>query len=172
MNYLHVSEKFISIQGEGATMGSPSLFLRLGGCNLLCKSDSWVCDTIEVWRKSNKVEFKDVLDEDEVDFLRKSKSHLIITGGEPMLQQSRIISYLKWFEDWWGWLPTIEIETNGTIQPTAWLYRTVSHWNVSPKLEDSGELKRKRRVSKVIRFFSRRTNKKVIFKRKPRISGS
>ncbi len=33
---LAVSEVFYSIQGEGITTGVPSVFVRLGGCNLMC----------------------------------------------------------------------------------------------------------------------------------------
>ena len=46
-NYVSVAEQFLSIQGEGKTMGVPAVFLRTQYCNLLC---CW-CDTIEVWRK-------------------------------------------------------------------------------------------------------------------------
>ena len=33
---LAISEIFFSIQGEGKTVGIPSVFVRLGGCNLIC----------------------------------------------------------------------------------------------------------------------------------------
>ena len=33
---LLISEHFYSIQGEGSTVGAPSIFLRLGTCNLTC----------------------------------------------------------------------------------------------------------------------------------------
>ena len=87
---LPVSELFYSIQGEGRTMGIPAIFLRLGGCNLLCKSDSWVCDTIEVWQKSKAVEFEDILSEDFVEKL-KAGVHFVITGGEPLIHQLTLV---------------------------------------------------------------------------------
>lgn len=164
MNYLHISEKFYSIQGEGRTMGVPAIFIRLGGCNLLCKSATWICDTIDVWRESNKVEYKDVFSDDDINKLNTKRVHLIITGGEPMLHQSNIISFLLWFEKHYRFLPIVEIETNGTIKPTTKLFGMVAYWNVSPKLSNSGEPKNKRRISKVIRYFSRLGHKKVIFK--------
>ena len=42
---LRVSELFYSIQGEGPTLGKPSVFIRLAGCNLECV---W-CDTKYSW---------------------------------------------------------------------------------------------------------------------------
>jgi 7-carboxy-7-deazaguanine synthase len=44
-SHLLVSEIFHSLQGEGASLGRPCAFLRLGGCNLAC---SW-CDTPYTW---------------------------------------------------------------------------------------------------------------------------
>lgn len=138
METLQVSEVFYSIQGEGKTMGTPSIFVRLTGCNLLCQG-SWICDTIEVWRKGNKTPFDQILT-DRMIWRLKQGAHLIITGGEPLLQQDRIIDYLKWFMDEYKFKPFVEIETNGTLpikdQMKLWL---VDLWNCSPKLSNSGE---------------------------------
>jgi 7-carboxy-7-deazaguanine synthase len=138
MNKLAVSESFYSIQGEGQTMGIPSVFLRLGGCNLLCESAGWRCDTIEVWSKSKSTDFIDVLSNEWVVRLRHG-AHLVITGGEPMLHEKHIISYLDWFESRYNFLPIVEIETNGTIKPSIELSNKVKFWNVSPKLSSAGE---------------------------------
>lgn len=143
MGNLVVSEKFYSIQGEGVTMGIPAVFLRLAGCNILCKGKGWICDSIEVWRKGNKEEFNEVLRGELFQRLNEG-AHLVITGGEPLLHQKKLIEFLKWFEDGYGWLPTIEVETNGTIAPDVYLLRKVKHWNVSPKLSTSGEVYEKR----------------------------
>lgn len=135
-NSLVVAETFYSIQGEGQTMGVPAVFLRLGGCNLLCKG-SWICDTIEVWQKGKSTIFMQVLSEEYITKLKEG-AHLVITGGEPLLQQTAIIEYIKWL--WKQKVnPIIEIETNGTIEPHySLLQNLVSYWNVSPKLANSG----------------------------------
>jgi organic radical activating enzyme len=137
-NILAVSEVFYSIQGEGQTMGIPAVFLRLGGCNLLCESKSWVCDTIEVWRKSKATTFENVLTEEQLERLKKG-AHLVITGGEPMMHQKKIETYLSWFMSTYQFLPIIEIETNGTISAEWYLSFNVDFWNVSPKLSSAGE---------------------------------
>jgi len=138
MGSLIVSEKFYSIQGEGRTMGVPAVFLRLAGCNLLCKGKGWICDSIEVWQKGNKESFEEVLRGEHFDRLHEG-AHLVITGGEPMLHQKKLIEFLKWFKDNYGWLPIIEVETNGTIMPDDYLLKIVNYWNCSPKLSSSGE---------------------------------
>lgn len=161
---LPVSETFYSIQGEGATMGVCAVFLRLGGCNLLCKSDSWICDTIEVWKKSKSTEFKDVLSDEFIDKLRNG-AHLVITGGEPMLHQHQLNQYIYWFMRNYEFKPVIEIETNGTIIPIGHFHTFVDFWNVSPKLSTTG-LQNKKNVrinENAIKFFDSES-KKTTFK--------
>ena len=141
---LIVSEIFYSMQGEGQTMGIPSVFLRLGGCNLLCEGSGWRCDSIEVWMKGKSTIFQEVLNEEYIKNLRQG-AHLVITGGEPMIHQNSIIKYLEYFVEAHKFKPIIEIETNGTINPDKRLVENwVNFWNCSPKLSTSGELFSKR----------------------------
>lgn len=145
---LAVSEVFYSIQGEGITTGYPAVFVRLGGCNLMCggkgtQTDgqlhdgaTWRCDTIEVWMKSKAKEFFDIFDEECTEAL-KNGAHLIVTGGEPLMQQDALMYFLKWVKIRIGNVYT-EIETNGTIMPSAALLTIVNQWNCSPKLLNSG----------------------------------
>ena len=132
---LKVSEIFDSLQGEGPSTGAPATFLRLALCNLKCR----FCDTAYTW------DFERFRYDDEgnpfsfdalVDRLSGSRGRrLIVTGGEPLVQW-------KALERLFERLPadlTIEIETNGTLTPSAALLARVNQWNVSPKLENSGE---------------------------------
>jgi len=135
---LPVSEVFYSIQGEGQTMGIPAVFLRLGGCNILCQSESWICDTIEVWRKSKALPFEEVLGEEYEKLLLNHKVHLVVTGGEPLIHQKIIVEFLKYFHQKHKKYPIIEVETNGTIIPNEDMLGWVDYWNVSPKLSNAG----------------------------------
>jgi len=136
---LPVSEVFYSIQGEGQTMGIPAVFLRLGGCNILCQSESWICDTIEVWRKSKALPFEEVLGEEYEKLLLNHKVHLVITGGEPLIHQKMIVEFFNYFVKKHRVYPIIEIETNATIEPSEDILGWVDYWNVSPKLSNAGE---------------------------------
>ena len=143
-NKLTISESFLSLQGEGHTTGIPAIFLRLAGCNLLCKSDSWICDSIEVWQKGTATPFEEILNDDYIQRLFVGDCHLIFTGGEPLLHQTKIVEYLNWFNEKYDFLPVIEVETNGTIVPNEGMLQMVDYWNCSPKLSTSGETHKKR----------------------------
>lgn len=158
--FLSVSEKFYSIQGEGQTMGMPSIFLRLSGCNLLCKSDSWVCDSIDVWKKGIKTPFSEVFTDSEIYALNQG-AHLILTGGEPFLHASNLTRFLEWFYHVHHFKPIIEVETNGTIIDHG-LAEWIMYFNVSPKLSNSGEKKEKRFNEYALKFFNYYKN--AIFK--------
>lgn len=159
---LPVSEIFYSIQGEGQTMGIPAVFLRLGGCNLLCESKSWVCDTIEVWRKSKSIPFENVLSNDLIMHLRLG-AHLVITGGEPLIHQKEIVEFLSYLIHKHSFVPIVEIETNGTIMPQPNMNYFVDFWNVSPKLTSAGKQNSwgKRFNLDALRFFNSEKQKTI-----------
>jgi len=165
---LSVSEHFLSIQGEGRSIGIPSVFLRLSKCNLTCgglhtvqskeldSGATWRCDTIEVWIKGTpytyEVLYAIFLENGYVDAL-KWGAHLIITGGEPLLHQDDIGAFLTYFNDQAGFFPIIEVETNGTLLPVNALIDRVHYWNVSPKLMNSGMPKERRLLPDVLERF-------------------
>lgn len=160
-NRISVSEVFYSLQGEGQTMGIPAIFLRLSGCNLLCKSKDWICDSIEVWKKGKMTDYPDVIKQEWITRLKEG-AHLVITGGEPLLHQDNIVRYLHWLEQTYGFKPIIEVETNGTIEPNWGMMNKVKYWNVSPKLANSGESFKKRINTNAIHWLNEQSN--TIFK--------
>jgi len=120
---IHISEVFLSLQGEGPSAGTPAHFLRLQGCDVGC---SW-CDTKYSWEASGGREV-------ELDRLWQEAAALgeapllVVTGGEP-LQRPSIATVLEAALARW---PRVEVETSGVAPPP------LSHprlaWNVSPKL--------------------------------------
>lgn len=169
-----VSEYFYSLQGEGKTMGIPAIFLRLTGCNLMCGGQgvekdgkmragaTWICDTIEVWMKGETLDFATLLQQlnEEIDFVNRLKNgvHLVITGGEPLLQQDRIIALLEYLEAEYQLRPIIEVETNATFLPKEALDKRVQYWNTSPKLSNSGMAEAQRIQPEILHWFNQNPN--------------
>lgn len=114
---MRICETFESIQGEGALMGRPMLFVRLGGCNLSCE---W-CDTKYAHVTHSEMSIRDVkalIDESQ-------QRYVCWTGGEPLLQKEDICSVIALTPDRLHCL-----ETNGTIPVPE---STFFHVAASPK---------------------------------------
>lgn len=124
-----IVEQFMSIQGEGATIGSPAYFIRLAGCNLSCK---W-CDSKNASRQplKSQINIKDVS-------IPEYANRLIITGGEPLLYN--LYSFIRNIKEKNQNLKIIEVETNGVLVPTSSVFDYVNQWNISPKLCDTQNL--------------------------------
>ncbi len=127
-------EVFASIQGEGASIGYPSTFVRLAVCNLRC---SW-CDTAYTWDWSRYERKEQVLPMparavfETVAALPPKR--VVITGGEPLLQRRQLVPLLELLAEA-GY--RVEVETNGTVLP-AEAAPLIQQFNVSPKLTHSG----------------------------------
>jgi 7-carboxy-7-deazaguanine synthase len=76
---LKIAEIFHSIQGEGALVGTPSVFVRTSGCNLRC---GW-CDTpYASWApEGEEVALEEIL----AAVARYRAHYVVVTGGEPMI---------------------------------------------------------------------------------------
>lgn len=139
-------EIFLSEQGEGASAGLPSIFVRLSRCNLHC---AW-CDTAYTWRFSEQFSHRTApvfdrgenrvrMDVDAVAarILDFDCNRLVITGGEPLLQGpalARLVATLKSARtDLF-----VEVESNGTVEPVPALDPLIDQYNISPKLSHSG----------------------------------
>jgi 7-carboxy-7-deazaguanine synthase len=157
---LVVSEVFgPTFQGEGPTLGRRAAFVRLGRCNLDC---SW-CDSAFTWdwdRFDPAVELRrrtivDVVDE----VAAMAVDRVVVTGGEPLLQQRRLVPFLdacavrRW---------AVEVETNGTITPIPAVVGGVERFTVSPKLSNSGVAPRRAIVGEALRSLASAGN--AVFK--------
>jgi 7-carboxy-7-deazaguanine synthase len=135
---LPVSEVFgPTVQGEGPAAGRAASFVRFMGCNLSC---TW-CDSAWTWDASRfelRAETTQLSAREIGDRLRGGPAVVVLTGGEPLLQQDR--------PAWRELLPLltgaghhVHIETNGTVAPSPFTLRHASMIVVSPKLPNAGE---------------------------------
>ena len=151
---MKISEIFESIQGEGNNAGKPAVFLRIAECNLKCV---W-CDTKYTWDWKNYDYSKEV-NEMSIKEVRQSLEqfrirHLVITGGEPLMQQDDLAELLTFLKPKFY----VEVETNGTILPNNALSVLVDQWNVSPKTKNSGNPLEMCEVNECYTFFSKKKN--------------
>jgi 7-carboxy-7-deazaguanine synthase len=125
---MKISEIFYSIQGEGMLAGVPSVFLRTSGCNLRC---TW-CDTpYASWKPAGEdLPLEAIL----ADVRHRRATHVVVTGGEPMIQDDivRLTERLK------------EIGLHITIETAGTIYQPVicDLMSISPKLANSTPLVR------------------------------
>jgi organic radical activating enzyme len=141
---MKISEIYETFQGEGKSLGKPVVFLRTALCNLAC---IW-CDTPYTWNwKGTKFKHpekyqqgREVMQMSVRDISYELNSrfktrNLVISGGEPLLQQRELVELMQILKPlgWW-----IEVETNGTITPTDSFINLVDQINCSPKLINSG----------------------------------
>lgn len=162
-----------AVQGEGLEMGTPSIFIRTGGCNLTCEgfgckmisaldgeTEITGCDSIHAvnakhfkhtWTKYNKFmdlvnDIKNVLPAAEVLGSGNAELPLIIfTGGEPLLQHKEEVM-IKTIEYFTSRGHRVLFETNATIEIDFNLYPIYKKviFSMSVKMSASGEPKNKR----------------------------
>ncbi len=120
---MKIAELFYSLQGEGALVGVPSVFIRTSGCNLRC---TW-CDTPYTSWSPEGTDFD--LDRIVDEVRAHPARHVVITGGEPMIQPE-IVPLTERLR---ALGLHITIETAGTMfQPVA-----CDLMSISPKLSNS-----------------------------------
>ena len=119
---LPVNELFETIQGEATWTGTPSVFVRLQGCDVSCP---W-CDTKHTWSLDPAKEVAlsamlSKLDDDEkyslvgIDTLvamvkRYRAKHVVITGGEPCMHDLMPLTTRLIEQEG----RSVQIETSGT----------------------------------------------------------
>ena len=136
----NVSELFYSIQGEGITIGSPSIFIRFCGCNLRCP----FCDTKYALDCKNYLSYEEIINQ----IKQFPAKRIIFTGGEPALQDEFIAFFISKNSNFF-----YQMETNGTILPKKSI-TLLDHITVSPKMFEinTDVLKEFKNIAKSIEF--------------------
>jgi organic radical activating enzyme len=146
-NNLYISQMIPTIQCEGKFIGTPSLLIRLGGCNCNCP---W-CDTKNALNLNNceniinnQKSYNDFINNiHEINNKYPGIKNIMITGGEPLIYINN-----KYFRKLIEFIIlcsyTIEFETNGSLiykiefENFSWIfnkeYKSFIHFNISPKL--------------------------------------
>lgn len=152
-------------------MGLPSVFVRTSLCNLHC---IW-CDTDYTWnwvgtrfphvkdaqpsyQKFRKKDWIETCPTEQVAEMVAAFhcQNVVLTGGEPMLQQPALVALMEVLRKKSGKY-RFEVETNGTLLPSPAFDTLIDQYNVSPKLENSANVRRLRERPRVLRFFSAST---------------
>lgn len=158
----YLTEQFFSIQGEGKYAGTPSYFLRTGGCNLSCPGfgakyevdgkTKQGCDTYfavdgafaKQWQKVE--ESASLVHQLQQEF--ETIGYLpdvVITGGEPLMHHADSVFYgvITWLVEKGV---RVTFETNGTIEINFEAYPAYRDcvFALSLKLANSGEPREKR----------------------------
>ena len=142
-----VVEIFATLQGEGGQAGTPSVFVRLTGCNLWSGHDDtrtrdakrqgamcplW-CDTD--FRDGPRMSAKDIVARAENVAREAAMPEIplvVLTGGEPLLQvDAALLDALKQTLG-----ARLAVETNGTIEAKPGVLDALDWVCVSPKLPD------------------------------------
>jgi 7-carboxy-7-deazaguanine synthase len=149
-------------QGEGPSAGQLAAFVRLGRCNLDCGTSgaAFACDTPYTWNARRHDLHAELRRMGQHEVWRELKGILggcdaelvVITGGEPLLQQRRLV----WLADMCRAVGRrVEIETNGTVPPVRALIQSTITFNVSVKLASSGVPEKRRIKPAAIEAFTR-----------------
>ena len=157
---LQVNEIFgPTIQGEGKRVGNPSVFIRLGKCNMSCEGYAVEYETPSGLKKcscdsfyASDISFKDSWQEcDAKQIINKIKTILpsykvdiVVTGGEPLLywEDQEFQKLLRYYISEGHHLT---IETNGSLNialQQEWQKKIL--FSMSVKLSNSGEPLQKR----------------------------
>ncbi|MBN2896028.1 MAG: 7-carboxy-7-deazaguanine synthase QueE [Campylobacterales bacterium] len=159
---LYLVEHFYSIQGEGRYVGTPSLFFRLGGCNMRCEGFGCVetapdgvsvvgCDTVyAVDRHHFGDQWQGIEDWHVLLGIMQSYDlpddvDVVFTGGEPLLyaHTPQLVAFVEYLISRHH---RVTFETNGSVAVDFERHRVYKScvFALSVKLSNSGEPYEKR----------------------------
>ncbi|HLF67154.1 MAG TPA: 7-carboxy-7-deazaguanine synthase QueE [Gammaproteobacteria bacterium] len=127
---LRITEIFYSLQGETATVGLPTVFIRLTGCPLRCH----YCDTAYAFSGGQKMQLAEILAQ-VADY---NPRYVTVTGGEPLAQLA-CLPLLRALCDQ-GY--TVSLETSGALDVSGVDERVVKI--IDLKTPASGEVSKNR----------------------------
>lgn len=139
---MRVSEIYLSVQGEGPRVGRPTVFVRMGGCNLRCPG--WPCDTQHAidpkyrkeWEKLGPLSVYRRI-QDAAHGLKEY--NVCFTGGEPFLQpKSELDELIEMLITGDNNIKFVEAFSNGTVEYSSFAIRAVC-FVMDYKLPGSGE---------------------------------
>jgi 7-carboxy-7-deazaguanine synthase len=142
-----------TIQGEGKLAGTPSLFIRFAGCNLCCAwelpdKNICTCDSnhtinphplwgVALGVVSSSLANIQISISDAIKTIKHNigtLNHIVITGGEPLLQRKTLTQLVNALKD--EFKAHLTLETNGTLFDLN-IARQVDLISISPKLKNS-----------------------------------
>jgi len=131
MSQLIISEIFgPTVQGEGALVGRPTVFVRTGGCDYRC---SW-CDTLYAVEKKYKADWHTLSTDqvwEQIQALSPTPILITLSGGNPAL-----MDFTALIEKGHAAGYTFALETQGSISKP-W-FTQLDYLTLSPKPPSSG----------------------------------
>jgi 7-carboxy-7-deazaguanine synthase len=103
---LRITEIFFSLQGEAASVGCPTVFVRLTGCPLRCQ----YCDTAYAFQGGEWMSLPGILEK----VAAWQTPYVTVTGGEPLAQKN----CLNLLQDLCDADYRVSLETSGAIDIT------------------------------------------------------
>jgi 7-carboxy-7-deazaguanine synthase len=125
---LRITEIFYSLQGESATIGYPTVFIRLTGCPLRCG----YCDTTYAFQGGEWMTLEAILEQAG----KYRTRYVTVTGGEPLAQKNSIELLQRLCDCGYQ----VSLETSGALDVSAVDARVIKV--VDLKTPGSGEVDR------------------------------
>ena len=125
---LRITEIFFSLQGESATVGYPTVFVRLTGCPLRCG----YCDTEYAFKGGEWMTLPDILEK----VAGYDTRYVTVTGGEPLAQPDCIPLLQQLCDAGYR----VSLETSGALDMSAVDPRVIKVMDL--KTPGSGEVER------------------------------
>jgi len=135
INDINLAEiPFMSLEGEGTNLGTPTLFIRTSKCNMRCI----YCDSKHSYTDNIKYNMQDLCNLVLKTIEGTSIHRISITGGEPTLQEDAVLYLIELLKANTNRELSFNLETNGSKLATK-LFREVDEISCDVKGPSSGE---------------------------------